>query len=179
MKKQQEQSSSVNKMTQRRSFKVVVLLPRLARARLRHSDTKGANRGSYHRGYFGDVMPLSAAFAHCRTDLKGFKRKMGNSIIHLPEPPPRHFVLRDSLLWFGFCCFVFTDVESKTAEWSFFSHGVFYQYMVSNTGNFAGGESKKQLGKKKMFPITGVLYLARGTDTLTPASLQQAQFITI
>ena len=155
MKEQQEQRSSINETAQRRSFKVVLLLPQQPGAHVHHSDMKGANGGSYRHGYFRDVQPHSAVFAdcrtvltRCRTDLKGFNHKMDNSIIHLPEPPPGQSVLRDSLLWVGFCCFVFKDVKSKTAEWPFFSHAVFYQYLVSNTDNFAGGESKKRLGKK-------------------------------
>lgn len=110
LKEQQEQSSSVNEMAQRRSFKEVLLLPRQPGAHVRHLDMKGANRGSYRHGYCRDVQPLSAVFAdcravltHCRIDLKGFKHKTGNSIIHIPEPPPGHFALRNSLLWFGFC----------------------------------------------------------------------------
>lgn len=94
---------------------------------------------------------------------------MDNSI---PEPPPGHFVPRDSLLWFGFCCFVFNDVKSKTAEQPFFSLAVFYQYIVSNTDNFAGGESKKRLGKKRCFQLQKP---STWQEALTPASLQQAE----
>lgn len=63
------------------------------------SDTKGADGGSCHRGYFGDVQPLSAArsdcraaFTHCRTDRQGFKStKLMTSVLHLPEPPSMAF----------------------------------------------------------------------------------------
>lgn len=37
-----------------------------------------------------------AALAHCKIDPKGFKHKMDNNIIHLPESFPGHFILRDS-----------------------------------------------------------------------------------
>lgn len=92
---------------------------------MHHLDTKGANRDRYRHSYCKDVQLLSAVFAacrtvltHCRINLKDFNHKMDNSIIHLPEPLPGHFVLRNS------CCsldFVFNDVKSKTAEWPFFS----------------------------------------------------------
>lgn len=74
---------------------------------------------------------------------------MDNNIIHLPEPPPGHFMLRDSFsCGLGFVVSFFNEVKSKTAAGPFFSLAAFHQYMVSSTGNFAGGKSNKRFGKK-------------------------------
>ena len=140
---QQEQSSSTNEMAQRRTFKAVLLLHRQPGAHGHQSETKGASRGSYRHGYRRDVRPLSAAFADCRTvptGLKGSNIKWATALSTFPSS------LRGTLCSETVCCglgfVVFNDVKSKTSEWPLVSLAVFYQYLVSNTDNFAGGESK-------------------------------------
>lgn len=78
-KEQQGQSSSTNKMTQRKGFKVVLLPAQQPGAPMHHSDMKGVNGGSCQRGYFRDVQLPSAAFSDHRSVFIQLEKKFKSS----------------------------------------------------------------------------------------------------